>query len=128
MISTEARIMVEHRFLVNNLVLVLDLVVKILVLVGSTSFLVLDLMVKILVLVGSSMFFIRILIIVESWFSVSSCGSWISVSSTKNEFFLLVPCAFFRVIVWNCILVLIVCLPLSTIDSNPLEVVMFWNQ
>jgi hypothetical protein len=41
---------------------------------------------------------------------------------------LLVPCAFFRVIVWNCILVLIVCLPLSTIDSNPLEVVMFWNQ
>ncbi len=54
-ISTQAGILVEHRVLVN-LVSVLDLVIKILVLVGFTSFLVLDLMVKILVLVGTSTF------------------------------------------------------------------------
>jgi hypothetical protein len=65
-ILVEVEIMVEHRFLVGNCVSVLDLVVKILVLVGSTSFLVLSPMVKILVAIGFSPFSVQILIVVES--------------------------------------------------------------
>ncbi len=72
MISIKAEIPTKHKFLVGNSILVsnsisvLDLVVKILVLVGFTLFLVLDLMVKNLVTFGSSPFSIRILIIAKS--------------------------------------------------------------
>ncbi len=126
----ETRILMEHRFLVSNSVLVLDFVVEISIPIGSSSFLILDPMVKISILVGFSPFSIGVgvfLILVpttESWFLILSCGFWISIPSTKNEFFFPIPYAFSKVIAWNPILVLPMTLPLSTIDSNPLETIM----
>jgi hypothetical protein len=75
-------------------------------------------MVEISILVRFSPFFIQVgvyLILVptiESWFLVPSHGSWISVLSIKILFFWLVPYAFFRVVMWNPISVLIVSFPL----------------
>jgi hypothetical protein len=75
-------------------------------------------MVEISKLVKFSPFFIQVgvfLILVptiESWLLVPSHGSWISVLSIENLFFWLVPYAFFRVAMWNPILVLVVSFPL----------------
>jgi len=120
MILAKVEIPIEHRLLVGNSVLVRDLVIDILVLVGSTLVSVLDPMVEILVLVGSSLFSVQILIVVKSWFSIPSHGFWILVMSIENETFL--PLCLFKVVVWNPILVFMMSLPFSTIDSNPLRI------
>lgn len=100
---------------------------------GLLRFLILDLMVKISILVGFSPFSIGVgvfLIMVpttESWFLILNCGFWISIPSIKNEFFFPIPYAFSKVTAWNPILVLPMTLPLSIIDSNPLETIMSYN-
>ncbi len=66
--------------------------------------------------------------IIESLISVLSYDSWILVPSHKNEKKLPIPCAFSKVTMLNPISVLVISLPLLTIDSSPLEVVVFWNQ
>jgi hypothetical protein len=52
--------------------------------------------------------------------------SWISVPSTKNENY--VFNLFFKIVVLNPIWVMVVSLPLSTIDFNPLEIIESWNR
>jgi len=84
-------------------------------------------MVEISVLVGFSLFMVQanvyLLLVptIKSWFSVPNCGSQILVMSIENEIFLLIPCAFSKVVMWNPISILIV-------DSSPLEAFVFWNQ
>jgi len=63
----------------------------------------------------------------KSRFLVPSRSSWISVPSTDNENFVYVPCAFSRVVMLNLISILVVSLPLSTIDSNLVEALASWN-
>ncbi len=64
---------------------------------------------------------------VKFWFLILSCDSWILVLCIKNDFFGLVFCVFPRVAMWNLILVLIISLPISTVDSSPLQIVVSWN-
>jgi hypothetical protein len=59
-------------------------------------------------------------------FLVSMIESWISVPSTKNENY--VFNLFFKIVVLNPIWVMVVSLPLSTIDFNPLEIIESWNR
>jgi len=61
-------------------------------------------------------------------FLVPSCDSWILVPSTDNENFVPVLYACSRVVMLNFISILVVSLPLSTIDSNLLEALVSWNQ
>jgi hypothetical protein len=90
-------------------------------------------MVKILIPSGFSLFFVRTgefqisVPTTKSWFLVPIHDFWISIPSIENENFVFIPYAFSNVAVLNPILVLFVSLPLSTIDSNPLEAIVFWN-
>ncbi len=59
--------------------------------------------------------------IIEFSTLVPSHDFWILVPPTENEIFLHVPCAFPKVVVWNLFLMLVVSLPLSTIDYSFLE-------
>ncbi len=58
---------------------------------------------------------------------IPSHDFWILVPSTENDNFVLVPSTFSRLAMLNPISVLVV-IPLSTIDSSPLEAVVSWNQ
>jgi hypothetical protein len=61
-------------------------------------------------------------------FLVSNHDFFISVLSIENDIFVLVICAFSKVAILNPILILVISLPFLTIDSSPLEAVVFWNQ
>jgi hypothetical protein len=50
-----------------------------------------------------------------------------SVPSTENEKFVPIPCAFSKIAMLNPISILVVSLPISTIDSSPLEAFEYWN-
>ncbi len=80
-ISTKARILVEHRFSIGNLILVLDPIIEISIPIGSSLFSILDLKVKILVLVGPSLLSIRagvfLILVPTIEFFVSGSKSWL---------------------------------------------------